>query len=106
MKQPTKRHQFALVRDPLGNVGIVIKIGRHIDYIYGLFKGRELLRRDDEFFEEWYLEGASVPLLEHPIKGDIVLVMGIPVVEIEGEEARKIIKAMDPTYDPGPAKAA
>lgn len=91
MKQPSPSHNFALVRDLFGHAGIVIKTRNHIDYVYGLFKGRECHRRDDEYFEEWFKEGDELPLLSHPTKGDIVLVMGIPVREITGDEAAAIM---------------
>lgn len=91
MKRPSKNHEFALVRDFFGNAGIVLKTARHIDYVYGLYKGRECLRRDDDYFEEWYKDGEIVPLLGHPTKGDIVLVMGIPITEITGDKAAEMI---------------
>lgn len=104
MKQPDKSHPYALVRDPFGNAGVVIKIGGHIDYIYGMFKGRETTRRDDEFFESWHKEGEQVPLLGHPTKGDVVLVMGYPgpgdVQELSGPEAKAIIESMKESHDP------
>lgn len=91
IKQPTRHHQFALARDFFGNAAVIIKTGQHFDYIYGMFKGREARGGHLEGIESWHLEGEKVALTGHPTKGDIVLVMGIPITEITGDEAKKII---------------
>ena len=98
MKQPTKAHYYALTRDPFGNAGIAIKVGRHMDYIYGMFKGRELTggHLQDKNFEGWYREGDKLPLIGHPTLGDVVLVLGSPgpgdVQELTGDEAAREIR--------------
>lgn len=100
MKQPpSKLHQFAVGHDIAGNTFVAIKTGRHIDYIYGMFKGRELLGGHLEAIESWHKEGDKVPFLGHPTKGEVVLVMGLPIVEITGPEAKAIInQTLDESY--------
>jgi len=94
MKQPSKNHQFALGYDILGNTFVALKVGQHVDYIYGMFKGRELRGGHLDRIESWHKEGEKIPLLGHPTKGDIVLVMGIPITEIVGAEAKAIVAEM------------
>ncbi len=85
---------FAIGHDFFGNTFVAIKIGSHVDYIYGMFKGRELRGGHLDSIESWHKEGEQVPFIEHPTKGNIVLVMGIPIQEITGGEADKIIRAL------------
>lgn len=98
MKQPSKNHIYAIGHDIIGNTFVAIKVGRHMDYIYGMFKGRELTgaHLDEEKFESWHKEGEQVQFSDHPIEGNIVLVMGKPgigdVTEIKGDEADRIIE--------------
>jgi len=98
VKAPTKNHVYAIGHDLLGNTFVAIKCGRHVDYIYGMFKGRELLGGHLDRIESWHLEGEQVPFTGHPIKGDIVLELGKPTIdnvrEITGEEAKAIIARM------------
>lgn len=69
-----------------------------MDYIYGMFKGKELLgaHLDESRFESWHKEGEQVAFTDHPTKGNIVLVMGKPsigeVTEITGPEADAIVE--------------
>lgn len=97
MKQPTKSHCYAIGHDPVGNTFVAIKVGRHMDYIYGMFKGRELTggHLEEKNFDSWHKEGEQVPFEGHPTKGTIVLVMGRTgpgdVQEISGDEAQAII---------------
>jgi len=98
MKQPSKSHYYAIGHDIVGNTFVAIKIGRRMDYIYGMFKGRELTggHLSDEKFESWHKEGEQVAFTDHPTKGNIVLVLGQPglgdVTEITGPEADAIIE--------------
>jgi hypothetical protein len=89
---PTASHQFATGHDIAGNTFVAFRSRNHVDYIYGMFKGRELLGGHLDSIETWHREGDQVAFTDHPTKGDIVLVMGIPVKEITGAEAAEILK--------------
>ena len=99
IKAPSKNHCYAIGHDIFGNTFVAIKCGRHVDYIYGMFKGRELFGGHLDAIKSWHLEGEQVPFEGHPTKGRIVLVMGRPnvgdVQEISGEEAEAIIKKLE-----------
>jgi hypothetical protein len=92
LKPPTGDHRFAVGRDLLGNTFVAFKTRDHVDYIYGMFKGRELTGGHLDHIESWHKEGERLPFTHHPTKGNIVLVMGIPIVEITGPEADAIIE--------------
>ena len=94
-RQPTKAHKFAIGHDLIGNTFVALKVGSHVDYIYGMFKGRELRGGHLDSIESWHVEGEQVPFEDHPTKGYIVLVMGIPVREITGSEAKTIIERLE-----------
>jgi hypothetical protein len=84
---------YAIGHDLFGNTFVAFKTHRHIDYVYGMFKGRELIGGHLDRIESWHHEGEQVAFTDHPTKGNIVLVMGIPVREITGPEADKIVEA-------------
>jgi hypothetical protein len=96
MKHP-KGKPFGITRDPiLGLVNIVYASRGHLDYVYGMFKGKETFRRDDKLVESWHAEGEQVPFTGHPTKGTIVLIMDLPDVrEVTGEEAKAMIEKME-----------
>ena len=110
MKQPSKNHIYAIGHDIVGNTFVAIKVGRHMDYIYGMFKGKELTggHMDESRFDSWHKEGEQVPFDGHPTKGRIVLVMGKPrigdVQEITGDEAEAIIAKLEASAEPANAK--
>lgn len=91
IKPPTAGHFYAIGHDIVGNAFVAIKTRGHVDYIYGMFKGRELRGGHLEAIESWHKEGEHVIFTDHPTKGNIVLVMGKPglgdVTEITGPEA-------------------
>ena len=91
IKQPLG-HSFAIGHDIFGNTFVAIKTRGHVDYIYGMFKGRELTGGHLDAIESWHKEGEQVAFTHHPTKGNIVLVMGIPITEITGTEADAIIE--------------
>lgn len=101
MKQPSQNHRYAIGHDVVGNTFVAIKVGRHMDYIYGMFKGKELTggHMDESRFDSWHKEGEQVAFEGHPTKGRIVLVMGKPrigdVTEITGAEAEAIIEKLE-----------
>ena len=93
MKQPrTKNHEYAIGHDFFGNTFVAFRTRGHVDYIYGMFKGRELRGGHLNNIESWHKEGEQVPFTDHPIHGKMVLVMGIPVKEITGKEAETVIE--------------
>ena len=98
-KPPTKNHIYAMGHDIIGNTFVAIKCGRHVDYIYGMFKGRELRGGHLDSIESWHREGEQVPLTGHPTHGDIVLELGKPTLdsvrEIIGDEAKAIIAKLN-----------
>lgn len=96
IKPPSKDHQFAIGNDIMGNTFVAFKTRNHIDYIYGMFKGRELVGGHLDSIESWHKEGEQVLFVDHPIHGNIVLVMGHPVKEIIGSEAEAIILKLNP----------
>ena len=96
IKPPSSRHVYAIGHDIVGNTFVAYRTRGHVDYIYGMFKGRELIGGHLDSIESWHVEGEQVPFIEHPTKGNIVLVMGIPVKEITGPEADAIIAAAAP----------
>jgi hypothetical protein len=91
IKPPSKHHTFAIGHDLFGNAFVAFRTRGHIDYIYGMFRGKELVGGHLEQIESWHKDGEKVVFTDHPIEGNIVLVMGIPVVEIVGAEADKMV---------------
>jgi len=91
-KPPTPNHIFGIGHDLFGNTFVVIRTRGYVDYVYGMFKGREARGGHLDRIESWHTEGEQVPFTHHPIKGNIVLVMGIPITEIVGPEADAIIE--------------
>lgn len=83
---------YAIGHDLFGNTFVAFRTRGHVDYIYGMFKGRELRGGHLARIESWHREGEQIPFIEHPTKGNIVLVMGIPVREIVGKEADEIVE--------------
>lgn len=100
MKQPSKNHCYAIGHDIIGNTFVAIKVGRHMDYIYGMWKGKELTggHLEEKNFDSWHKEGEQVPFEGHPTLGNIVLELGNPgpadVKVISGPEAEAIIAKM------------
>lgn len=92
IKPPTGAHCYAIGHDIVGNTFVAIKTRGHVDYIYGMFKGRELCGGHLDAIESWHKEGEQVAFTDHPTKGNIVLVMGIPIKEITGPEADAIVE--------------
>lgn len=92
--KPPPGHDYAIGHDFFGNTFVAFKTRGHVDYIYGMFKGRELIGGHLDSIESWHKEGESVAFTDHPTKGNIVLVMGIPVKEITGSEADAIIHSV------------
>jgi hypothetical protein len=80
-------HEYAIGRDLFGNTFVAFKTRRHTDYIYGMFKGRELVGGHLDSIISWHKEKERVVFSGHPTKGNIILVMGIPITEITGQEA-------------------
>lgn len=93
VKPPSPAHIFAIGYDFFGNTFVAIRTRGHVDYIYGMFKGRELFGGHLDSIESWHVEGEKICFTCHPTKGNVVLVMGVPVVEISGPEAEAIIKS-------------
>jgi len=91
--KPKPGYEYAIGHDLFGNTFVAFRTRGHIDYIYGMFKGRELVGGHLDKIESWHKEGERVPFTDHPIKGNVVLVMGIPVREITGAEADAICMA-------------
>lgn len=91
LKPPSKDHVYAIGHDFFGNTFVAYRTRGHVDYIYGMFKGRELRGGHLDAIESWHKEGEKLPFIGHPTKGNIVLVMEIPVREITGPEADEII---------------
>lgn len=93
-KPPDGAHCYAIGHDIVGNTFVALKTRNHVDYIYGMFKGRELIGGHLDSIESWHKEGEQVAFTDHPHKGNIVLVMGKPrigdVTEITGPEADAI----------------
>jgi hypothetical protein len=92
LKPPTKDHVFAVGHDIVGNTFVAFRTRGHIDYVYGMFKGRELHGGHLDSIESWHKFGERLVFEGHPTKGNIILVMGIPVVEITGPEADKAVE--------------
>ncbi len=96
IKPPSAAHFYAIGHDIVGNTFVAIKTPHHVDYIYGMFKGRELRGGHLDSIESWHKEGEQVAFTDHPTKGNLVLVMGKPrigdVTEIVGPEADAIIE--------------
>lgn len=91
IKPPSRNHVFSFGHDIIGNTFVALKVGTHVDYIYGMFKGRELLGGHLDRIESWHIEGERLAFTDHPTKGNCVLVMGIPITEITGTEADAIV---------------
>jgi hypothetical protein len=95
---PTHNHVFAIGHDIVGNtfVALLTRKGNraHVDYIYGMFTGRELFGGHLDSIESWHEEGERIVFTDHPTKGNIVLVMGIPITEISGLDADKEVAAI------------
>ena len=91
IKPPTPAHFYAWGRDLFGNTFIAIKTRNHVDYIYGMWKGKELVGGHLDSIESWHKEGERLVFTDHPTKGNIILVLGKPdvgsVTEIIGPEA-------------------
>jgi hypothetical protein len=87
LKPPSKLHEYGFGHDVVGNAFVAFRTRGHVDYIYGMFKGRELFGGHLDAIESWHKEGDQIALEGHPTKGDIVLVMGIPITEIIGPQA-------------------
>ena len=92
MIKPPCGCKFATGHDIFGNTFVAYKSGRHIDYIYGMFKGKEMVGGHLDRIEDWHRQGDRVVFTDHPTKGNIVLVMGIPVTEITGPEADEAVR--------------
>lgn len=90
--KPPAGCEYAIGRDIFGNTFVAFKTRGHLDYIYGMFKGRELTGGHFDAIESWHKEGEQVAFTDHPTKGSIVLVMGIPIQEITGPEAAGIVE--------------
>ena len=91
IKPPSKNHVFGIGRDIAGNTSVILRVRGHYDYIYGMYKGREAIGGHLESIESWHVEGEQVLFTAHPIEDNIVLVMGVPVVVLKGDEADAII---------------
>jgi len=89
VRPPSKNHVYAIGHDIVGNTFVALRTRGHIDYIYGMWKGRELRGGHLDNIESWHVEGEQVPFTDHPKHGNIVLVMGVPVREFVGAEAAK-----------------
>ena len=89
--KPKAHQEFAIGHDIIGNAFVAFRTRGHLDYIYGMFKGRELVGGHLNSIESWHTQGEQVAFTDHPIHGNIVLVMGVPVREIIGPEADAIV---------------
>lgn len=87
VKPPSRQHTFALFRDLFGNTQVAYRGHGWMVCIYGMFKGRELRGAFFDMVYSWHTEGERVPFWGHPIHGNIILIMGHPVIEIKGPEA-------------------
>lgn len=91
MIKPPTNHEYAIGRDLFGNTFVAFRTRGHVDFIYGMFKGRELFGGHLDRIESWHKEGERVIFIDHPTKGNIILVMGIPITEIVGPEADQAV---------------
>jgi hypothetical protein len=111
VKPPTGAHEFAVGHDLFGNTFVAFRTRGHVDYIYGMFKGKELVGGHLDSIESWHKDGEQLAFTDHPTKGNVVLVMGLPVKEITGPEADAIVareldaETISPTTNPVETKA-
>lgn len=87
IKPPSASHIYAFGHDIIGNAFVALRTRGHVDYIYGMFRGRELRGGHLDAIESWHKEGDEIILTGHPTKGNVVLVMAYPVREITGPAA-------------------
>jgi len=108
IKPPTPGHFYATGHDLFGNTFVAIKTRNHVDYIYGMFKGRELTGGHLDRIESWHKEGERLVFTDHPTKGNIILVIGEPrigeVTEITGPEADAAVEREKASDEPSNVK--
>lgn len=95
VKPPTGQHRFAIGRDLIGNTFVAYRAHNFMFYIYGMFKGRELVGGHLDNIISWHVLGERVPFGGHPKHGNIILVMGDTVQEIIGPEADEVCNKLE-----------
>lgn len=93
--KPEPWQDYAIGHDLLGSLFVAFRTRGHVDYIYGMFTGRELVGGHLDSIKSWHEEGEELIFTGHPKHGNIVLVMGIPVREIVGHEADARVNAVE-----------